>query len=74
MVPVGFPGVYVADVDFYNRRGDGADGIGQGNGRMGVGAGIQHNTVRLKAHFVYFVDEPPFVITLIIRKRNFGIA
>ena len=56
----------VGDVDFDDGNADRADAVGNGDGGVGVCAGIHHNGVVDGISFLQFVDDVSFVIGLII--------
>ena len=47
----------IGDVHLNNRCRDSADGVLQGDGRVGVSTCVQHDTVHVEAHFLYIVDK-----------------
>ena len=49
--------VDIADVDLDHGGGDGGDGIGDGDRRVGVAAGVEHDAAVVKAHLLQPVDD-----------------
>ena len=66
--------VDVADVNLYHGGGDGSDGIGDGNRRVGVTTGIQDDAAVVKSHLLQAVHDFPLDITLIDVDRVLRIA
>ena len=63
-MPVNLPRLHITDMHFDNWCGNGSHGVGNCNGGMAVGAGVQHNAVDLSGSLVQPVDEGAFVIAL----------
>lgn len=70
LVPEFFPGIHVGYVYFSHRCFYGADGIMNGNRCMGVRSGVYDNTIKIKTHFMEFVDDLTFHIRLIAMQLN----
>lgn len=64
VMAVGFAGEYVGYVYFHHGCGDAPNGVGNGNGGVCVGAGVEHNAVVGEACCVEFVDDFAFVVGL----------
>ena len=64
----------VAQVDFDGGQGDPGNGISEGIGIMGEGAGIEEKAVRPGAGAVYFIDQHAFVVALNSTDFVFGPA
>ena len=64
-VAEGFATVDVADVDFDHGGGNGGNGIGNGDRRVGVAAGIQDNAAIVKAHGLQAVYNLTLDVALI---------
>ena len=63
--------VNVADVNLYHGTTKGTDAVLQGNGRVGVGAGVEHNAVdSTVAYLLHLVDEAAFDVALIIKQLH----
>jgi len=60
--------VDVCDVDFYDGGGDEFDGVGYGDGGVGIGGGVEYDAVGGEAHGVELVDECAFAIGLEVRQ------
>ena len=58
--------VDVGDVDLDDRSFQRADAILQCDARVGVGTGVEHNSVVAEAHFLQLVNELAFDVTLIV--------
>ena len=58
---------------FDRRRFHGADGVGYGNRCVGVGAGIEYDSVAVEPCAMDFVDDCAFVVALEIFKNNVRI-
>lgn len=58
-------GVDVADVDFDHGGGDGGDGIGDGDRRVGVAAGVEDDAAVVKAHGLQAVHDFALDVALI---------
>ena len=69
-----FTAVDVADVNLYHGGGDGSDGIGDGDRRVGVAAGIQDDAAVVKTHLLQAVHNLPLDVALIDVDRVLWIA
>ena len=67
-------GMDIADVHLHHRGGHGADGILQGDGRVGVGPGVEDDAVVVETHLVDAVDEFALDVGLEIVYLYAGIA
>ena len=56
--------VHIADVNLHNRGIHTLDGVHQCKAVMGVGTGVQHDTIQIKTHFMYLVYQFPLHIAL----------
>lgn len=63
-----FAGVNVGNVYLDHRRFNGGNGIGDSDGSVCEGSGIENDAVVIEAHLMQFVDDRAFVITLEIPK------
>ena len=61
-------------MNLYDRNANAANRIGNRYRRMGISAGIEHNTVIIETRFMKFVDEFPFHIRLVIVQLDVGVA
>jgi len=73
-MPVGFSFVDIGDVNFDDGRLYGRNSIGNGQRRVGVGTGIEDDTVVAEAHFMQFVYDCPFVVALKVVNMKAGEA
>ena len=67
-------GVHVADVHLHHGGGHGADGVLQGDGRVGIGARVEDDAVIIEAHPVDAVDELALDVGLEIIYLHLGMA
>ena len=58
---------------FHHGRIDCANGIGDAHGSVGVGGGIQDNSIVTVTHFLDFIDQFPFNVRLKIGNFQVGI-
>ena len=66
--------VDIADVDLDHGGGDGGDGIGDGDRRVGVAAGIQEDAAVVKSHLLQAVHNLPLDVALIDVNLVLGVA
>lgn len=66
--------VDVADVNLDHGGGDGSDGIGDGDRRVGVATGIQDDAAVVKSHLLQAVHNLPLDVALIDVDRVLRIA
>ena len=66
--------VDVADVNLDHGGGDGSDGIGDGDRRVGVATGIQDDAAVVKTHLLQAVHNLPLDVALIDVDRVLGVA
>ena len=57
--------VDVADVNLYHRSGDGSNGIGDGDRRVGVATSVEHDAAVVKAHLLQSVHDFALNVALI---------
>ena len=60
----GFPGIYIGNMDFHSRQGNGFQGIQNGNGGMGIGRRIDDDSVDLAIGPLDLVYKGSFVVGL----------
>ena len=58
-------------MDLQHGRLDCTDGVMDGNGGMGIGAGIQNNTRKRETHLMKFVNDFSFYVGLVIMQFSF---
>ena len=66
--------VYITDVYLDDRTFQGTDTIVQGYGGMGIGSGIEHDTVVGESHLLHLVDQLSLDIALVILQLYIRIA
>src|SRR5579859_8040804 len=69
-LPERFPGMYIADMHFDHRRGNGGDRITDGHRSMRVSTRIEDNTVGREPRPLQLVDQFAFDITLKILETD----
>ena len=64
--------VHIADVNLHNGGIHALDGIHQCKAVMGVGTGVQHDTIQIKSHLMYLVYQFPLHIALEVVDADIG--
>lgn len=65
LVTEGLAGMDIGQVDFDDRAFDGCDGVSDGDGRVGICAGVEDDAIRPVAGDVEHIDEFAFVVGLL---------
>ena len=62
--------MYIADVNLHGGSGDTLQGIQYGHAGMCVSSCIEHDTIAVKSHLLYLIDNLAFQIALVIINTN----
>ncbi len=66
--------MHIADMHLYDGAMERADAVEQGDARMGIGAGVEHDarTVGGETHLLHLVDQLALNVALVIAELHIG--